>query len=277
MSSSPSAHPRHAAFEQGLEPLFITRFQGHGARTAGAGVHPYGVVVLVREGKTRVHHSGALELRTGDVHLIPPGDAHATSHLERAAGWALGFWPERSSHSFRLFSQVRSGCHPVLSPSARQRERLETWFAALEAEFEGAAEEREDALAALLQLILVELVRVNGPALHAASEASSLARQVLAFVEVHALQPLALSDVARAVGRTAPHVASVVRRETGGTVGQWILIQRMGEARRRLRSTDASIEDIAGQVGYADVTHFIRQFRRVHGTTPAKWRRAVAT
>ena len=42
----------------------------------------------------------------------------------------------------------------------------------------------------------------------------------------------------------------------------------------RLRGTDASMEVIAREVGYADVTHFIRQFRKVHGQTPAQWRRA---
>jgi AraC-like DNA-binding protein len=33
------------------------------------------------------------------------------------------------------------------------------------------------------------------------------------------------------------------------------------------------VDIIAERVGYADVTHFIRLFRRVHGVTPAAWRR----
>jgi AraC-like DNA-binding protein len=32
------------------------------------------------------------------------------------------------------------------------------------------------------------------------------------------------------------------------------------------------IDIIAERVGYADPTHFIRMFRREHGTTPAAWR-----
>lgn len=273
MTSGPHRHPHFAAFEQGREPLFVTRYEGHGAGPARTGVHAYAVVVLVLKGLSRVRHAGNLELRPGDVHLIPPGDAHGTAHFDHASGWALGFWPEQSSHSLRLFSQVRRGCHPVLRPTAIQRHRLEQWLLALEAESEGAAAGREDALAALLQLVLVELVRVSASPLPVASEASSLARQVLEYVELHALRPLTLSDVARAVARTPSHVATVVRRETGRTVGEWILTQRMGEARRRLRGTDASMDTLARQVGYADVTHFIRQFRRVHGMTPARWKR----
>ena len=81
-------------------------------------------------------------------------------------------------------------------------------------------------------------------------------------------------DVARAVGRSGAHVASVVRQETGRTVGEWIREVRMAEARRRLRGTDEQVEVLAQRVGYADVTHFIRVFRRVHGVTPAAWRKS---
>jgi len=78
------------------------------------------------------------------------------------------------------------------------------------------------------------------------------------------------------VGRSATHLATVMRKETGRTVGQWILEHRMAEARRRLRGTDEQVEVIAERVGYADVTHFIRLFRRTHGVTPAAWRRQGA-
>jgi AraC-like DNA-binding protein len=36
----------------------------------------------------------------------------------------------------------------------------------------------------------------------------------------------------------------------------------------------ALLEEVAERVGYADVTHFIRLFRRTHGVTPAAWRAA---
>lgn len=280
MSGAPS-HPALAAFEQGREPLFVSRLEAHArqrlhgtGRASGKAVHPYAVVVLLTAGRSRVHHMGALELRPGDVHLIPPGDVHAAAHFEQATGWVLGFWPEQSGHSLRLFSQVRGGCHPVLQTAPPQRRRLEQWMQALADECDGRDEGREEALAALLQLVLVELVRASASTLRSGTEASSLARHALAFVERSALKPLSLSDVARAVGRTPAHVATVVRSETGRTVGEWILAQRMAEARRRLRDSDAPVDAVARQVGYADVTHFIRQFRRVHGQTPARWRRA---
>ncbi|ACG72301.1 transcriptional regulator, AraC family [Anaeromyxobacter sp. K] len=280
MKGEPSSPPEVEAFEQGREPLLVTRLEAHarragpGTRRAGGGfAHGYAVVVLLTAGRSRVEHKGALELRPGDVHVIPPGDAHSGARFEGAEGWGLAFWPEQSGHSLRLFSQVRGGCHPVLRPSAARRRRLERWLRALEEESSSREEGRDEALAALLRLVLLELLRASAATLLPGTEGTSVARRALAIVEARALRPLSLSDVARAVGRTPAHVATVVRSETGRTVGEWILAQRMAEARRRLRATGGSVEAIAGQVGYADVTHFIRQFRRVHGRTPAQWRR----
>ncbi|MFY3743520.1 helix-turn-helix domain-containing protein [Anaeromyxobacter sp. Red801] len=281
MEHDPPSPSDAEAFEQGREPLLVTRLEAHARRAAagtrrasGGFAHPYAVVVLLTAGRSRVDHAGALELRPGDVHVIPPGDPHSSARFEGAQGWGIAFWPEQSGHSLRLFSQVRGGCHPVLRLPPAGRRRLERWLRALEDEAARREEGRDEALAALLRLVLLELVRASAATLHPGTEASSLARRALAFVEGSALRPLSLSDVARAVGRTPAHVATVVRSETGRTVGEWILAQRMAEARRRLRATDGSVEAIAGHVGYADVTHFIRQFRRVHGRTPAQWRRA---
>lgn len=273
MSASHS-DPFNSEFQQGRVPIAVSRFQRHGAVHAVTAVHPFAVIIFVEQGVSRVRHTAELELHAGDVHLIPPGDAHGSAHFDRMSGWNLGLWPEQSPEALRLFTRVRHGCHPVLHPTSAQWERLERWLVALEEECAASEPSRERAMGALLTLILVELERANGSPLHEASEATSLARQALEYVELHALRPLSLEDVARAVGRTSAHVASVVRRETGRTVGEWILMQRMGEARRRLRGTDASMEVIAREVGYADVTHFIRQFRKVHGQTPAQWRRA---
>lgn len=146
----------------------------------------------------------------------------------------------------------------------------------LEHELAGDARCRDEAVSALLRLVLIELERVSGPEATPDATGLGLARQALTYIEANALESLSLAAVARAVGRSTTHVASVVREETGRTVGQWILEYRMAEARRRLRGTDEQVGVIAERVGYADVTHFIRLFRREHGSTPAAWRRQAA-
>ncbi|MGK7872894.1 MAG: helix-turn-helix domain-containing protein [Xenococcaceae cyanobacterium] len=48
----------------------------------------------------------------------------------------------------------------------------------------------------------------------------------------------------------------------------------MAAARRLLLRTTCSVESISQDLGYLDKSHFLRQFRRRHGTTPKAWRSA---
>lgn len=276
--------PSREEFEQHRLPVWVERYGRHGPAHAGTNVHSYAVIILVKRGKSKVRHAGEQVLRAGDVHLIPPGDPHGAMHFEDMELWALAFHPEafplddpswgsRAEARLGPLLRVRSGCHPVLRPNAAQRRRLERWFRLLESEFASDDSSRDEAMSALLRLVLIELERMSGPEAPPDASGLGLARRALTHIETHALEPLSLADVARALGRSATHVAGVVRKETGRTVGQWILEYRMAEARRRLRGTDERVDIIAERVGYADVTHFIRLFRRAHGLTPAAWRR----
>lgn len=64
-----------------------------------------------------------------------------------------------------------------------------------------------------------------------------------------------------------------MKQATGHTVGAWLTATRVAEAASRLAHTDESLDEIAERVGWRDKTHFIRQFKKAHGMTPAAWRR----
>jgi len=85
-------------------------------------------------------------------------------------------------------------------------------------------------------------------------------------------QCLALPDVARAVNLSPSHVAKTLRAATGvGFVGH--LHQRRVTAAERLLATSVlSVKEIAAAVGYANQSHFCRQFRTLAGTTPKDFR-----
>ena len=101
-----------------------------------------------------------------------------------------------------------------------------------------------------------------------------LVGEVLRFIDANYRRPIALADVAKAVGRSRAYLTQLVRRETGRTVGEWIQVRRMTEARRLLQSTDRDGADVARAVSFTDPSYFIRLFQRYHGATPAEWRAA---
>ena len=280
--------PLRVKFEHHQLPIWVERYGStRYAPSRALATHSYAVIVLITRGQSEIRHAGQQVLNAGDVHLIPPGDPHGAAHFEDVDGWALAFHPEAfpsdegwgSERGLRIapLLRVRSGCHPVLKPSPTQLKRLERWMKLLEEELHQTERGQQEACAALLRLILVELERIATPPLVPDPPGLSLARRALTYIEANGLEPLSLAKVARALGRSGPHVASVVRQETGRSVGEWILEYRMAEARRRLRGTDERVDIIAERVGYGDPTHFIRQFRRLHGVTPAAWRRRATS
>jgi AraC-like DNA-binding protein len=64
--------------------------------------------------------------------------------------------------------------------------------------------------------------------------------------------------------------------EEGVSFGGLLTEVRRTQAERLLTRSDASLSDVAEQVGYADAGAFVRAFRTWTGTTPGKFREAVS-
>lgn len=104
-----------------------------------------------------------------------------------------------------------------------------------------------------------------------------LLAEVFAVIELRYADPdapIGLREVADAVGLTAGHLATAVKRRTGRTVGEWITERRMREARRLLADTDLTVTALARRVGYRDPGYFVRRFRTEHDVPPLTWPRA---
>ena len=66
----------------------------------------------------------------------------------------------------------------------------------------------------------------------------------------------------------------LVKDYTGSTVLQHLQQIRIQQARHLLERTDLSCTEVAYEVGYGDQSYFIKHFRRLTGTTPARYRHA---
>ncbi len=81
-----------------------------------------------------------------------------------------------------------------------------------------------------------------------------------------------LSEVARAVGVHPVHLCREFRRHYRMTIGDFIRCLRIEHARTLLMNTNDPLSDIALACGFADQSHFSATFKRLVGTTPAKFR-----
>ncbi|MFZ5438735.1 MAG: GlxA family transcriptional regulator [Myxococcota bacterium] len=83
---------------------------------------------------------------------------------------------------------------------------------------------------------------------------------------------LTLGDLARAAGTSPRTLLRRTRAALGVTPLAFVHRLRVAHAAHLLETTDRSVEEIAGRVGYSDAAAFRRIFRRYEGRTPRELR-----
>jgi transcriptional regulator GlxA family with amidase domain len=87
-------------------------------------------------------------------------------------------------------------------------------------------------------------------------------------------EPLDVAVLARHANVSPRTFARRFREETGTTPLQWLLNQRVQEARRLLEETDLPIDAVAWQAGFGTAASLRDHFRRATATTPTAYRRS---
>lgn len=84
---------------------------------------------------------------------------------------------------------------------------------------------------------------------------------------------LDVTTLASKAAMSPRHFARRFAAETGSTPLQWVIAQRVREARRLLEETDLPIEDVAQRAGFGSAPSLRQHFGRAMATSPAAYRR----
>jgi AraC-like DNA-binding protein len=95
---------------------------------------------------------------------------------------------------------------------------------------------------------------------------------VVRLIQKDLSRKLTLKQMAQAVGLSSSHLRALFVEETGMTPLQYQKKLRMSEAKNLLETTFLNVQEIMARVGINDVSHFIRDFKRVYGSTPIRYR-----
>lgn len=260
-------------------PLVVYHHQAdHAPRPHGPVSHVGHVISFVTRGWCELEIGHPVRAAAGSLVILPAGTPHRTLTQHDFHCVGIGFCPSCLDLHGELplmapFQRVQRGAAPVLPVAEARQSRVQSAFDDLAEELSRSAPESRELALSHLRLLLGEACRAM-PEAPADPAPATLAARALDWVQRHALTPISLRDVAGAVHCTPSHLATVVRRDTGHTVGQWIAAIRVSAAEDWLVHSDASMDEIAVKVGWGDTTHFIRQFKKATGQTPAAWRRA---
>lgn len=235
--------------------------------------HGHAELCLLLEGVCRFsfQHEGCV-LRPGDLVVCPAGLPHAEAYVRPGDGYRLVWWSMSESeprlHATRYSRRGGFAMEHVMDLGllpAEARERLQV----LRRLTAGAQPPPADALReAMLTIALTLYRRVLGGDAAQLDTRAQLVRRAADFVRAEASRPLALADVARAVHVSPNYLTGLFRKETGVSLGRFILGERITRAQQALARDGATVKSVALDLGFADPFTFSRAFKRVTGKSP---------
>ncbi len=132
---------------------------------------------------------------------------------------------------------------------------------------------------AALRIVLVAILR-NLPATARVADhrdrSAALLQRFRHLLESRFRDRWTVAQYAEALGIGADRLHDLCTARLNKSPSRLIAERVMYEARLLLRNTPASVEEIAGRLGYRDPSHFSRAFSRMQNESPSRFRRRSA-
>jgi AraC-like DNA-binding protein len=218
-------------------------------------------------------------LRGGDTFVTYPDEPHSTGgspsepgvlywlNIRRPAGRSglLGLPP---GESFALVDAMLALPHRHFRASQSTKtlfKELFRWYDQQEAALR-AARMRGTLLRLLLETI-------DASRRHAQSQSTARIREVIQLIRNQPARDFRLEELARHAHLSLSHFKRRFKAETGLSPRQFILRDKIEEAKRRLAAGPQSVTEIALDLGFVTSQYFATVFKRITGLSPSQYRR----
>jgi AraC family transcriptional regulator len=98
-------------------------------------------------------------------------------------------------------------------------------------------------------------------------------RRVLDYIDSHLSTDIGLQDLAAVAGSSRFHFSRAFRDATGTPPYRYLIQRRVDAAKSLLLQDALSISQVAENCGFNSRSQFATMFKRVNGTSPARYRR----
>lgn len=220
----------------------------------------------------------------GDLVIVNPYDVHRTSSIEEAVAERIliNFKYEFVSslieaQKIALLPFERSG---RLTLNIKQQLQVEDILNGMLKECETKEYGYIACVKAMLFTLLINLHRYALK--HAEIEEqpiNSIEQKVLDVVSYicnNFQKNITLNSIAQQFYISPSYLSRSFKKVTAFHINEYIQITRIKEAQKLLRQTDDKVIEIAEQVGFNQIAHFNKTFKKITNTTPLKYRKNKA-
>jgi AraC-like DNA-binding protein len=236
-----------------------------------AELHRCHSISFVRKGSFGYHcHGRSHELVAGSLLIGTPGAEFICTHDHVCGDECLSFFfePELIETIGERAEAWQVGATPPLA-------ELMVLGELAQAAADGQSDIGLDEAGHLIASRLVEVV--SGKAKKQPSVTARDRRRAVEaalWIDAHSHREIELEDIARQAGVSPFHFLRLFSASLGVTPHQYLVRSRLRRAARSLADDDKPVTDIAYDVGFGDLSNFVRTFHRAAGVSPLKFRQA---
>lgn len=242
--------------------------------------HDFYFVLALLKGQG-IHEIDFVEYNVYDhsVFILRPGQVHRLELRADCSGFLmefdLTFYQPKNSISDRRWKKASSKNYCRVEAAGFRK--LHAFLSTVLDEFTAKQEGYREAIKANLDLFFIEYTRQSRNADSIAKTESGYTQErfeeLVGLLETNISSMKNVSQYAGLLNLSSYQLNAITKASVGKTVSDLINEQLLLEARRYLLATTNQIKDIAWDLGFEDVSYFIRFFKKHAGLSPEAFRK----
>lgn len=243
--------------------------------------HDYLELAIILSGKGKYYIENKMyPVEEGDVIILNPNTHHQSLIIDTAfptIEFFVGFTDiEFNDIEKNHFPLVKD--NPILHTSVDCKRKLFKLCAAIQTENEILLTGRYFMLRSYLIQMLLLLIREQAEPIERTKGYSFdsvnkkyVVEQIISYFEEHYHEKISLDQIAENMYLSIFYISKIFKSETGDTPIRYLINIRLDKAKELIEKGQVdSIQSVATSVGYEDVYHFSKLFKKRFGISPSK-------
>jgi AraC-like DNA-binding protein len=239
--------------------------------------HDFFFILALKKGRGN-HKIDFTSCEVGDhsVSFMRPGQVHQLTLKAGSTGYLIQFSSDFYYTHERASNQLirKVGSNNLYQFEAGRFKKLEATLTSIFQEYTDRQEGYHEVIKAALGIFLIELVRHQNKSTTSSVNQYSQERleEFFQLLETHVASQKQVSQYADRLNLTPYQLNAITKSILGKTCSAVIDEHIILESKRHLLATSNQVTQIALQLGYEDVSYFIRFFKRHTGYSPEAFR-----